>query len=247
MHPCKPVSPSSGDIRIRNKLLPWATKSCCSPYTVNLPTPCIVFIHQLVLSQRAAKSGENLHQLNGVRWMHGDWISSLALCLLPGEAHANCHYPQQSVVVTIQIARVSIPNRCIQGVLWTGKRHQMVGYASPTLLWDSLVPRPTQFFCSSASLVIIHRSGRAAKKGKAWENWSRVTSSGCREGGAQLLSLVPRPHLSWGNGLVNQVEFLGLLPECGKDQWDCDVVNYYIAHTLFTSCNARRYKIVLQF
>ena len=41
--------------------------------------------------------------------------------------------------------------------------------------------------------------------------------------------------------------FLGPLPECGKDQWDRNIVNYYIAHTLLTSCNVRRCKIVLQF
>ena len=41
--------------------------------------------------------------------------------------------------------------------------------------------------------------------------------------------------------------FLGLLLECGKDQWDCNIVNYYVAHTLLTSCNARRRKIVFQF
>jgi len=34
------------------------------------------------------------------------------------------------------------------------------------------------------------------------------------------------------NGIVNHVEFLGVLTECGKDQWDCDIVNYYIAHIL---------------
>jgi len=43
--------------------------------------------------------------------------------------------------------------------------------------------------------------------------------------------------------------FLGLLPECSKDQWDCDIVNYYIAHILLKSDDAygRRRKIVLQF
>ena len=34
--------------------------------------------------------------------------------------------------------------------------------------------------------------------------------------------------------------FLGLFPECGKDQWGCNIVNYYVAHTWLTSCDARR-------
>ena len=29
--------------------------------------------------------------------------------------------------------------------------------------------------------------------------------------------------------------FMGLLPECGKDQWDCKVVNYYVVHTLYNA------------
>ena len=33
------------------------------------------------------------------------------------------------------------------------------------------------------------------------------------------------------NGQVNQVKFVGLLLECDKDQWHCNTVNYYIAHT----------------
>ena len=41
--------------------------------------------------------------------------------------------------------------------------------------------------------------------------------------------------------------FLGLLLECGKDQWDCDVVIYYVAHRLLTSCDARSQNIVFQF
>jgi len=41
--------------------------------------------------------------------------------------------------------------------------------------------------------------------------------------------------------------FLSLFPECGKDQWDSNIVHYYVAHTLLTSCNAQRHKIALQF
>ena len=31
------------------------------------------------------------------------------------------------------------------------------------------------------------------------------------------------------NGLVNEVEFLGLIPQSGKDQLDCEISNYYVA------------------
>ena len=41
--------------------------------------------------------------------------------------------------------------------------------------------------------------------------------------------------------------FLDLIWECGKDQWDCNTVNYYVAHTSLTSCDARRRKIVFSF
>jgi len=40
--------------------------------------------------------------------------------------------------------------------------------------------------------------------------------------------------------------FFGLLRECGKNQWDCGIVNYYVANTLLTSCNAQRCRIILQ-
>ena len=31
------------------------------------------------------------------------------------------------------------------------------------------------------------------------------------------------------NGLVNKVKFLGLFLKSVKDQWDCEIGNYYIA------------------
>ena len=34
--------------------------------------------------------------------------------------------------------------------------------------------------------------------------------------------------------------FLVLLPECGKDHWDCTIVNYYIAHSQATMCKDTR-------
>jgi len=65
--------------------------------------------------------------------------------------------------------------------------------------------------------------------------------------GMILHRFVPRPHLSQENCLVTKSNFLGLLPECSKDQWDCNIVNYYAPHTLLTSSDARRCKIVLHF
>jgi len=51
--------------------------------------------------------------------------------------------------------------------------------------------------------------------------------------GMILHRFVPRPHLSQENCLVTKSNFLGLLPECSKDQWDCNIVNYY-KHTLYS-------------
>ena len=44
--------------------------------------------------------------------------------------------------------------------------------------------------------------------------------------------LVPRPRAPSGEKLVNEVEFLGLLPKTGNDQWDCETGNYYVALSL---------------
>ena len=46
-----------------------------------------------------------------------------------------------------------------------------------------------------------------------------------------FLVLCPaRPYLLTRNGLVNEVKFLGLIPKKkGKDQWDWEIANYYVA------------------
>ena len=53
-------------------------------------------------------------------------------------------------------------------------------------------------------------------------------------------SLIPSPtRLPATNGLVNKVEFnfLGLLPKSGKDQWDCEISNYYVVPVKFVISN----------
>jgi len=53
-----------------------------------------------------------------------------------------------------------------------------------------------------------------------------------------ILVLCPDHTSQEENGLVNQVKFLGLLPACGKDQWDCNIVNYYV-HTHYSAHKLR--------
>ena len=50
-----------------------------------------------------------------------------------------------------------------------------------------------------------------------------------REGSGQYIVLCPdRVHLLARNSLVNEVEFLALIPQSGKDQWDYKISNYYV-------------------
>ena len=44
-----------------------------------------------------------------------------------------------------------------------------------------------------------------------------------------VVSCPPHVRLPVRNGLVNEVEFLGLIPQNGEDQRDCKIANYYVA------------------
>jgi len=107
-----------------------------------------------------------------------------------------------------------------------------------------------QFLCWT--LLQSHTKKKHFAKFVAWrcaQLYLNVFLSNCTTG----VWIVSGPdHTSHGeSGLViwrwTKSNFLGPLPECGKDQWHYNIVNYYVAHTLLTSCNVRRCKIVFQF
>ena len=63
---------------------------------------------------------------------------------------------------------------------------------------------------------------------------SLVPAAKGRRSGHQVLPLLSLQHQepvyparTESNGLVNTVKFLELI--CGKDQWDTEIVNYYVA------------------
>ena len=51
------------------------------------------------------------------------------------------------------------------------------------------------------------------------------------------LCLPVHAHLPAGKGSVNKSNFLGLFPKSGKDQWDCEIDNYYVALPIYNSKN----------
>ena len=66
-------------------------------------------------------------------------------------------------------------------------------------------------------------------RGKAYTKWKKHHVVW------EEFSLMPSPGVFPGkkqSGLVNKSNFLGLFPKSGKDQWDCEISNYYIALSL---------------
>ena len=61
---------------------------------------------------------------------------------------------------------------------------------------------------------------------------SRVTVNVLLYFNNSLSSLMPTPHAPPGEKQSGDLNFLGLFPKTGEDEWDCEIANYYVVLSL---------------